>query len=83
VLGKGNAVYTPGVSEVRSSVTTFSHAGLKNAGAQTDALAFGGPSEGCIILPRPLRERLWGSSDRELLVVRDKAEVSRIKRRYW
>jgi len=37
VLADGNASYTPGVSEVRSSVTTYSHSGLKNMGAQTDA----------------------------------------------
>jgi RHS repeat-associated protein len=43
VLGDGNAVYTPGVSEKRGSVTTFSHSGLKNAGAQTDAPASGDP----------------------------------------
>ncbi|MCC6402659.1 MAG: hypothetical protein IT207_01480 [Fimbriimonadaceae bacterium] len=36
VLDDGYADYTPGVSEVRSSVTTFSHCGLKNTGAQTD-----------------------------------------------
>jgi RHS repeat-associated protein len=43
VLDDGNAVYTPGVSEKRGSMTTFSHSGLKNAGAQTDAPAFGDP----------------------------------------
>jgi hypothetical protein len=45
VLEAGNAVYTPGVSEKRGSVTTFSHSGLKNAGAQTDAPASGDPLE--------------------------------------
>ncbi|MGE0000830.1 MAG: RHS repeat-associated core domain-containing protein [Fimbriimonadaceae bacterium] len=40
----GNAVYTPGVSEERGSVTTFSHSGLKNTGAQTDAPASGDAS---------------------------------------
>ncbi|MGE0001655.1 MAG: RHS repeat-associated core domain-containing protein [Fimbriimonadaceae bacterium] len=44
VLDDGNAVYTPGVSEKRGSVTTFSHSGLKNTGAQTDAPASGDPS---------------------------------------
>ncbi len=37
VLDDGNAKYTPGVSEVRSGTTTFSHSGLKSMGAQTDA----------------------------------------------
>jgi len=37
VLADGDALYTPGVSEVRNSVTTYSHSGLKNMGAQTDA----------------------------------------------
>jgi len=37
VLDDGNAEYTPGVSEVRSGTTTYSHSGLKNMGAQTDA----------------------------------------------
>jgi len=37
VLADGDALYTPGVSEVRSSVTKYSHSGLKNMGAQTDA----------------------------------------------
>jgi len=37
VLDDGNAEYTPGVSENRSSVTTYSHSGLKHMGAQTDA----------------------------------------------
>jgi len=37
VLDDGNASYTPDVSEVRNSVTTYSHSGLKNMGAQTDA----------------------------------------------
>jgi len=36
VLDDGNAKYTPGVSEVRSGTTTFSHSGLKHMGAQTD-----------------------------------------------
>jgi RHS repeat-associated protein len=44
VLGDGNAVYTPGVSEKRGSVTTFSHSGLKNAGAQTNAPGSGDAS---------------------------------------
>ncbi|MGE0000829.1 MAG: RHS repeat-associated core domain-containing protein [Fimbriimonadaceae bacterium] len=44
VLGDGNAVYTPGVSEKRGSVTTFSHSGLKDTGAQTDAPGSGDPS---------------------------------------
>ncbi|MGE0002161.1 MAG: RHS repeat-associated core domain-containing protein, partial [Fimbriimonadaceae bacterium] len=44
VLDDGNAVYTPGVSEKRGSVTTFSHSGLKNTGAQTDAPGSGDPS---------------------------------------
>ncbi|MGE0001656.1 MAG: RHS repeat-associated core domain-containing protein [Fimbriimonadaceae bacterium] len=44
VLDDRNAVYTPGVSEKRGSVTTFSHSGLKNTGAQTDAPASGEPS---------------------------------------
>jgi len=34
-LEDGNAKYTPGVSEVRSGTTTFSHSGLKHMGAQT------------------------------------------------
>jgi len=37
VLTDGNASYTPGVSENRSSVTTYSHSGLKHMGAQSDA----------------------------------------------
>jgi len=37
VLDDGNAKYTPGVSEVRSGTTTYSHSGLKHMGAQTDA----------------------------------------------
>ncbi|MGE0002167.1 MAG: RHS repeat-associated core domain-containing protein [Fimbriimonadaceae bacterium] len=44
VLDDGNAVYTPGVSEKRGSVTTFSHSGLKNTWAQTDAPASGDAS---------------------------------------
>jgi hypothetical protein len=35
VLGDGNAVYTPGVSELRSGTTTYSHRGLKHTAAQT------------------------------------------------
>jgi len=35
VLDDGNAKYTPGVSEVRSGTTTYSHSGLKHMGAQT------------------------------------------------
>jgi len=35
VLGDGGAVYTPGISERRSSTTTFLHSGLKNADSQT------------------------------------------------
>ena len=35
VLNDGDAAYTPGVSERRSSTTTFMHSGLKNAEAQT------------------------------------------------
>jgi len=41
------------------------------------------PSWGCVILSRPLRERIWGSEDRRFDVVRDKAEVARIRRRFW
>jgi hypothetical protein len=43
VLDDGNAVYTPGVSEVRGGSTTFMHSGLKNAGVQSDAPASGDP----------------------------------------
>ncbi len=35
VLSDGGAVYTPGISERRSSTTTFLHNGLKNADSQT------------------------------------------------
>jgi len=35
VLGDGAAVYTPGVSERRSSTTTFMHSGIKNTDSQT------------------------------------------------
>ncbi len=35
VLRDGQATYTPGVSERRSGVSTWSHSGLKNADAQT------------------------------------------------
>ncbi|MCC6402661.1 MAG: hypothetical protein IT207_01490 [Fimbriimonadaceae bacterium] len=44
VLDDGNAKYTPGVSEVRSGTTTFSHSGLKHMGAQTDAPMSGSPA---------------------------------------
>jgi len=35
VLNDGSATYTPGISERRSSTTTFLHSGLKNADSQT------------------------------------------------
>jgi RHS repeat-associated protein len=35
VLADGNADYTPGISEVRSGTTTYSHSGLKHMAAQT------------------------------------------------
>ncbi len=35
VLSDSGAVYTPGISERRSSTTTFSHSGIKNAAYQT------------------------------------------------
>jgi RHS repeat-associated protein len=35
VLDDGNAVYTPGVSELRSGTTTYSHSGLKHMAAQS------------------------------------------------
>jgi RHS repeat-associated protein len=35
VLGDGNAVYTPGVSETRSGTATYSHSGLKHTAAQS------------------------------------------------
>ncbi len=35
VLNDGSAAYTPGISERRSSTTTYLHSGLKNAEAQT------------------------------------------------
>ena len=35
VLNDGAATYTPGISERRSSTTTFLHSGLKNADSQT------------------------------------------------
>lgn len=38
VLDDGTASYTPGVSEVRSTVTTYSHSGLKNSEAQSECL---------------------------------------------
>ena len=36
VLNDGAAAYTPGISERRSSTTTYMHSGLKNADFQTD-----------------------------------------------
>jgi len=38
VLGDGSANFTPGISERRSSTTTFLHSALKNADAQTSTL---------------------------------------------
>jgi RHS repeat-associated protein len=35
VLDDGNACYTPGISEVRSGTTTYSHSGLKHLAAQS------------------------------------------------
>jgi RHS repeat-associated protein len=35
VLDDGNAVYTPGVSELHSGTTTYSHSGLKHMAAQS------------------------------------------------
>jgi RHS repeat-associated protein len=35
VLADGNADYTPGISEVRSGTTTYSHSGLKHLAAQS------------------------------------------------
>ncbi len=35
LLSDGLASYTPGISENRSGVTTFSHSGIKNAGGQS------------------------------------------------
>jgi RHS repeat-associated protein len=35
VLADGNADYTPGISEVRSGTTTYSHSGLKHMAAQS------------------------------------------------
>jgi hypothetical protein len=35
VLGDGNAVYNPGVSELRSGTATLSLSGLKHTAAQT------------------------------------------------
>ena len=37
VLNDGSAAYTPGVSERRSSTTTYLHSGLKNAESQTNS----------------------------------------------
>jgi RHS repeat-associated protein len=38
VLRDGQATYTPGVSERRGGVSTWSHSGLKNADAQTSSM---------------------------------------------
>lgn len=38
VLGDGSANFTPGISERRSSTTTYLHSALKNADAQTSTL---------------------------------------------
>jgi len=71
VLRDGQATYTPGVSERRGGVSTWSHSGLKNADAQTTSV-------GAIAATRVLR-RLRGGTLRH----RNLEGPLRLRRRLW
>jgi hypothetical protein len=50
-----------------ASTNTFGRSGFLMHGDSTQSP--GSASQGCIIMPRPVREQVWNSGDRDLKVV--------------